>query len=50
MLDRRVQNEMFSLLSNSASVDARAASSEEVADWFERMIAEIDEGPLVLPS
>ena len=48
MLDRRVQNEMFSLLSNSLSADSSLASSDEVADWFESVIAELDEGPLVV--
>jgi hypothetical protein len=47
MPDRRVRNEMLSLLSNSSSDDSPQASCDEVADWFESVIAELDEGPFV---
>jgi len=43
MGSRRVQSKMLSLLA-----DCPSAKADEVAEWFEQLVAELDAGPVDL--
>ena len=48
MRDRRVQLEMINLLGAPAAGASGTTSPDVIADWFERVIAELDDGPLLM--
>ena len=48
MRDRRVQLEMINLLGAPTADASGATSPDVIADWFERVIAELDDGPLLM--
>lgn len=48
MRDRRVQIEMIDLLAIPAAGPASTGSPDVVAEWFDKVIAELDRGPLLV--